>query len=196
MSKEQLGYEFAVRELITHLRRRRSVRMIVRAYGALGAFLAVIGGAYFILSLIHVTLTRDQLTALLTSGVGVALAIVAWLFREIEHERESDELQQRSQVEQLYGLLRAWAEFELVIIGAGADGIGGTPSLGAAMSKLQETGRISDIDLHILQEALQARNAIVHGGVPIPPLQAESLTHDLRMITEKIKQVSELTGHP
>ena len=185
---ERDEYKDAFYELSRRRRVRRRLDLLLRAYSVMGLLIAILAGGYFLLTLLPFELTINQLMALLFAGVGIALAFMSRTLMIFRKERESEELDRLNEYESLSLFLDTWARFERtskeVLEKEGEEY--NKHSLRAVISRLYEEGKIDKGDVIALEEALQTRNAVVHGERPLSTKVAEKITDSLVDIIKKI----------
>lgn len=165
--------------------RRRKMELVLRMYSLLGVLMAILSAGYFVQTLLPFTLSEQQKTALLIIGVGLVLATMSRALLVFYREREAERMAER---ERLLTLLDAWSSFETVskrVLDQQGEKFD-QHSVRSIISKLQSDGKINDADVRIIEEALGARNAIVHGQRSLSPSFTKRVTDVLLSIVQKI----------
>jgi hypothetical protein len=167
---------------------RRKLDLLLRAYSLVGALTAILAGGYFLVTLLPYTLSAHQRNALLVVGIGITLAFMSRTLMILRKERDFEELVRMKEYESLASFLDAWARFERiskeVLAERGEDF--NRLSLRSVISRLHEEGKINNADVLALEEALQTRNAIVHGERNFSSKLTEQITNSLIEIVKKI----------
>lgn len=179
-------------EAFYQLSKRRSMQRkldrLLRAYFSMGLLMAILSAGGFVLTLLPFELSGMQLSLLGMTGVGIALALMSKTVVILRKGRESEELERLREYGTLSAFVSAWARFERtskeVLAREGEEF--NKHSLRSVISRLHEEGRIGDGDVSVLEEALLARNLIVHGGRPLSVKVAETITDSLAEIINKI----------
>ena len=180
-------------EALYLLRARRRVQhkleFMLRAYSLMGLLMAILAGGYVIVTLLPIQFTTDQIAALMTTGVGIALGLMSWMLLILRKARESVGLEEISEYETVTSFLDTWARFEQISKESISfeDEEFNLHSLRSVISRLYEEDKLDKRDLIALEEALQARNSIVHKGGPFPTRYAETLTDSLVEIIKKLE---------
>lgn len=170
--------------------RSYSVLMALRVYTVIGALGAIIGGGYFLTSLLPDSLTKTQTAVLITSGVSLALAIMSRMMLTMIRERNVLYDRIFATDRKQANLLRMWFQFEEsakdVLADLGEDQK--THSTRELIKELRSHLILDNVDSIALQEAMLTRNAVAH-GMPL------ASTYEVEEVTEKLAQVlSKLTG--
>lgn len=171
------------REMFMYINRRfnflRKLRFVSKLYSALGLSLSVISSGYFIFTLFPYDLSREQRVALLAAGVGVMMAVLSRILILFEREREAEMFSNFKTYEKIMKFLDAWGKFEKVskdVLSKDKYYIGYNKfddykkidtynkySLRSIVKNLYDEKKIGETDVIALEEALKARNLIVHG---------------------------------
>lgn len=185
---EVQGHNVAFDEITRRRRMRRKLDLLLRAYSSMGLLITILAGAYFIITFIPAPLTREQRMALMLAGVGTALALMSRTAIILRRERDFQELDRLKEYESLSSFLDTWTRFERTskdVLAKQGDDFN-RHSLRSVISRLYEEGKIDRGDVVALDEALQTRNAIVHGEKPLSMKLASQLTDTLLEIIRKI----------
>ena len=181
-------------EFTERLKNRLKLNLFLRVYAFMGLLIAILAGAYFILTLLPLTLTAQQRITLVVAGTGIALAVTSWAVVVLRKSRESEEMDRLKEQAALSLLLDTWARFERT--GKEAltkEGVAFDPhSLRSMFSLLYEEGKIDKNDLIRLEEALKTRNAIVHGQIP----PSSDFNDVIKAITSDLIEVIKKMGGP
>ena len=177
-------YEFTGRQ-----RSRRRVDFLLRAYSWMGLMLAVVGGGYFLFTLLSFDLSAQQRFALILAGAGALVALMSRLFIAFYKERDAEELDRTEEYERLDSFLSAWQQFERVskeILEKEGRRLN-MHSLRVVISYLHDEGKIDEEDVLVLEEGLKTRNLIVHGERRVPRRMTERVTESLVEVIQKIE---------
>ena len=175
-----------------HLQRQRRlnnrIKFLLRTYSSVGVLLAIVAGAYFLLTLFPFDLSMQQILALMGAGTGILLSLMSRTLIVFYRERAALDIEREEESEKLAFFLNAWAQFEHVskeVLLEQADDLN-IHSLRSVISRLYAEGKIDKQDLSLLESGLKMRNAIVHGKHPMPARTTEDLTASLVELTRKI----------
>lgn len=171
---------------------RRRIDFVLRVYSVMGLLLAIIASAYFGLTLLPVDLSSSQQIALATAGIGIALTTISRTLIILRKQRENEEIEKLQEYKAISDFLETWSQFESASKSALAEGDSdiNIHSLRAVISRLLQEGKINRADVQALDNALQTRNAIVHGGQPLTANMARNVTETLREIIKKLTAVT------
>jgi hypothetical protein len=166
---------------------------VLRLYISVGLLITTFGLGALAYSLLPVELTRLQIYAVLTAGVGGALAAMSASLLYVRRQRLQQELKQQEDVNYIYKFLRAWAEFETIgraVLSEGQESKSryNPHSLRSLISRLHQKERINSQDVALLEYALKVRNSIVHHGRPISAHIAGTYADLLVRINSKLAQ--------
>ncbi|HZE72962.1 MAG TPA: hypothetical protein VE135_25910 [Pyrinomonadaceae bacterium] len=168
-------------------RLRRRLDLLLRMYSLMGLLIAILAAGYFLLTLLPYKLSERQQMALIAGGIGIALAVMSRILVIYRTEQESEEIELLKENESLSSFLDTWAKFERTskeTLSKQEDF--NIHSLRSVISRLYEEGKISKEDVIALDEAVQIRNSIVHGGKTVPPHATEKVIGLLVDIIKKI----------
>ena len=174
------------------LSKRRSTRRLIdtslRVYSLFGLIIAIFAGGYFLFTLLPFALSMNQQMSLMIAGVGIALAIMSRALMMFRKESELQKVELIRQYESVASFLDTWTRFEQATKEAlaGENEEYSPHSLRSVISQLHEKGKLDASDVVALEEALQARNSIVHGDQPPSVSFAEKITDSLTQIIRKI----------
>ena len=169
-------------------RMRQKIDLLLRIYSLMGFLIAILAGGYFVLTLLPFKLTDKQVFLLMVTGVGIVLAFMSRTLIIFRRERESVDFERLKDFESFSSFLNAWTRFERIskeVLEKEGDDFN-RHSLRSVISRLYEDGKIDRGDVMTLEEALQARNSIVHGERPISTKIMEKITDSLVDIIKKI----------
>lgn len=173
---------------IRRRRMRRRLDLMLRAYSLMGLLMAILAIGYFLLTLLHFELTVNQEMALMFAGVGIALALMSRTLVILRTEREWEEVERMNEYESVGSFLDTWTRFERIskdVLSKEGEGFN-RHSMRSVLSRLYEEGKLDKSDLVTLEEALQARNSIVHGERPLSTKILENAADSLVEIIKKI----------
>ncbi len=189
---DRQDYSDTLEELVERRRSRRRFDLILRIYSWFGLLLSSVAGGYFLLTLLPIDLSEEQLWALMTAGVGVLLALMSRIVVTFYREREVEHLARLTEYEKLNEFLAAWSKFERVsreVLAEQGDDRA-IHSLRSVISFLYHNGKIDGEDVLVLEEGLKARNSIVHGGRLMPTRSTDRLTTSLDEVIRKLAVTS------
>jgi hypothetical protein len=176
-------------EVRNQLSSRKKLDMVLRLYTVFGMVIALVGVAYFILTTLNIHLTLPQTIALLTAGIGLLLAATSRallvLRRANYAERIYDINTQRNDAD----FIRKWAQFESISkekLKKGHEDFN-KYSIRDVITRLREDGTLTENDLRLLEEAIQARNSIVHHG---DSLSADRARRFVELLTDIIQKLA------
>lgn len=164
------------------------IERTLRIYSLLGTLVAIFSGVYLVLTLIPIALTQEQKFAAALVALGLGLAVMSRTLIAIHKVREAEALERESQSEGMFDFLDTWKEFEQISKDTlRQKGERFEPhSVRSVIVRLYEEGKIDDADIKAIDEALEARNAIVHGGRHPPPSFLKAITNTLVQVIRKI----------
>jgi hypothetical protein len=159
------------------------IEYVLRLYVLAGLIVALGGLGYFILSTLNIQLTAPQRTAMLFMGTGLGLSTASWFLLKFRKQRSEDQFQRISNAEQLSEFINALAHFEDVSKEAlsSREVSFNRFSIRQVIELLRADEKLSREDVMALDEAMHARNALLHGGEKIP---TEFLAKHTRAVTE------------
>lgn len=171
------NFDFERRKLekdLWELENRQSVRRkfenILRIYAVFGLVVAVFGVAYFLVITFFIELSRSQQFALLVSGVGIALSIASWLLLVLRKERIHEDLIRLQLTQDFSEFIWKWSKFESiskeVLMSHGSEF--NRYSIREIIELLYKQKLIDKEDVLSLEDAIHARNNLVHRGKVIP----------------------------
>ena len=185
---DQQSYSDALHKLSARRRFRSRVHLLMRVYSWIGLLLSIVAGGYFLLTLLPFALSEQQQLALMVAGVGVLLSVMSKILVTFYKAKETGELERQLEDHGLDDFLVIWARFERVgkrvLEDKGSDH--NVHSLRSVFSSLYDDGKINREDLHVLEDGLRFRNAIVHGNRVASTRAMEHLTTSLEEIVRKI----------
>ena len=180
-------------ELSRQRARRSKIEVLLRAYSWGGVLMAIVGGGYFLSTLIEFDLSVQQQFSLMIAGSGIALTIMAKVMVNLRKAQFAKELEQIDEIDTLHEFMEIWSKFEntarTALESAGNDD--NIHSLRSMISFLQSDSRIDESDKKMLQEALKMRNLIAHGRYPSSEHVSERISTGLIEITNKIRESTE-----
>jgi hypothetical protein len=172
--------------------------IVLRTYSLLGMFVAIIGLGYFAITLLPFELSSEQRLALMTGGVGIALATMSKLLITLRKERESVEDFKLRDYEASASFLDAWNEFELVsrrLVSGDSKSLSHMPPR-ALFGLLLKEGKLKDADIGAVEFALKIRNALMHGSIRVPPDVLRDVADGLRKINARVLVGADTTDSP
>jgi hypothetical protein len=168
--------------------RLNRLEFVLRFYSLLGIMIAVFSAGYLLLTLLPYNLSETQKTAVVLVGVGLALAAMSRALIVWRKERDQRDLERLKEQDRIVGFLDAWTKFET----AGKDALSRRRekferhSVRSVISRLRAENKIDDVDMKMLESALEARNLIVHGGRQLPTSFLKETTDVLLSIIKKV----------
>ncbi len=185
---EHKNYKEDLWELELKLSSRRKFETIFKLYAVLGALTAIFALAYFILSILDIDFTQNQMLALMIAGVGISLSMTSWALLMFRRQREYEETKRIKAVQILSEIVFLWAEFEKV----GKQALSdlnvkyNSHSARQMMHGLEEYELIDSKDLLMMEEAMQIRNAVAHGQIDLAPELIQRVASSIIKVIEKI----------
>jgi len=185
---EMKNYKEDLWELEQKFRSRRKFETIFKLYAVFGALTAIFALAYFILSMLNIELTKNQILSLMIAGVGVSLSMISWALLLFRRQREYEETKRIRAIQTLSEIVFLWTEFENV----GKQALSelnvkyNSHSARQMMNGLEKYELIDSKDLLIMEEAMQIRNAVAHGQVDLAPELIQRVASSIISVTEKI----------
>lgn len=159
------------------------VRLILRMYSVLGLMVSVGAIGYFLLTFLPVDLTLNQRLAVIVAGVGLLLSLTSILMLEYY----AATLVVREQEWQQAEFIKTWIDFEQASRAAIGDEEKYTrSSIRSILKELRDEGKITDDDLELLEDALKARNSIVHGARTVSQKVLDNMTSSLSTIIRQL----------
>lgn len=188
-SSEKYKLDKGIWEIEKKQANNRKYNTILRLYSLTGIVVAFFGVAYFVLSSLNIQFTQQQLVALLLIGVGITLAVVSHALIILKEEKRKDELERLETIQELSLFLSKWIEFEELskkeIKNKNVEF--NRFSIKDIIKILLEEEKIDRSDALILEEAIQNRNLIVHGGRMLPK---DMISNYLKNLDEIIYKIS------
>lgn len=164
------------------------LRLVLRVYSQLGFLIAALAAGYLAVSMLPFSLSENQKIAAAIAGFGLAFAVMSKALIDVYDARERSELAKLREKEGTMKFLESWARFEeasknaLNQQGEKFD----RHSVRSIISRLRADGKISDTDIAVLSEALEARNSIVHRGFSSSPSMLKRFNEVLEGIISKL----------
>ena len=181
-------YQYWLQGINARYSRRSRIELVLNIYSLLGVLLALLGAGYLILTLLPFELSHDQKLAAAVVGFGLAIAVMSQMVISIRKKYDSDVVARKIDQESIVSFLNTWEKFEAVSRNA-LEKKGekfDRYSLRSIISKLNSEGEIDDADVRALEEALQARNTVIHSKEPLSASFVQEITNLLVHIIQKI----------
>lgn len=175
-------------EIRWEINRQSRYDILLRSYAIFGLMVGLGSASYFFLSFLRVSLTPQQLLALVIGGSGVALSIFSWAILSVRRQYTAARMYRIRQATLQKDLLDKWNLFENVskeLLSAEKADFSRT-SLRSIISSLKQENRITNNDLISLQEALNIRNMIVHNLDGVPSDVMKKSVMELDYIVDKL----------
>lgn len=173
---------------------RKRIEFILRVYAALGALTAVLALGYFLVSVFAIELTSQQRLALLTSGVGVMLAVMSRLLIAFSRERDAELREKHRSYEQRFDFVIAWEQFERlarILLGEnGDDEDESSKPMRVVLAELVERNLVGPTDLVLVERALGIRNMLAHGQLDVPVDLISRGIADISGVQERMKRAA------
>lgn len=167
---------------------RRRIDVVLKVYTVVGLLTTVFAIGYFLLTILPFQLSPSQQIALTIAGTGLALAALSSILVFLRKEREVMRIERIQEYDAISHFIGVWSEFESISREAlKKDGSEvNIHSLREVISNLYDISMIDKGDIVVLVEALQVRNAIVHGGRGISPAVAKNTAESLLNVIGKM----------
>ena len=185
---DQQAYGDALHKISVRRRLRSRFHLLMRVYSRFGLLLSIVAGSYFLFTLLPFDLSGQQQVALMAAGMGVLLSVMSKTLTTLYEARETEELERDLADYGLDNFLVVWSTFERVGKQALADDGSdrNLHSLRSVFASLYDNGKINREELHVLEDGLRVRNAIVHGDRVASMRVVKHLTMSLDEIVRKI----------
>jgi hypothetical protein len=177
---------------------REVIENVLRLYVYLGLVIAVGGVGYLIISTLNISLSYPQRMALLISVCGVALSFSSVFLLKFRKQRTQAVYRKMRLVEYLGEFVQVFAHFEGVAtqVLQTAHVAFNRFSIRQVIELLRAEDKLNDEDVLALEEALQVRNAVLHGGEDIPSDFLIRQTRAVRKITGKLLRLTDRQAQP
>lgn len=187
---ERLELEKDLWELQKRQSMHRKFETILKLYSLVGLVIAIFGIAYFVFTTLDIELSRIQQMALLVSGTGLGLSITSWALLVIRRERIDADVKKLKSMQDLGEFIWKWSKFEAtskeVLLAQGKEF--NKYSIREIIERLYEDKIIDKEDAISLEEAIQARNMVVHGGGIIPKEMLDRYSSQIDEVILKLKK--------
>jgi hypothetical protein len=187
---ERLELEKDLWELQKRQSMRRKFETILKLYSLFGLVIAIFGIAYFVFTTLDIELSRIQQMALLVSGTGLGLSITSWALLVIRRERIDADVKKLKSMQDLGEFIWKWSKFEAiskeVLLAQGKEF--NKYSIREIIERLYEDKIIDKEDAISLEEAIQARNMVVHEGGIIPKEMLDRYSSQIDEVILKLKK--------
>lgn len=174
-------------------RQKNKLRQIFKVYIFFGLVIAIFGAIYFISSFFELRLTSTQRIALITSGAGLFLSLMAKFYIEFTKEREKEYEKRNAELESISDFILNWSGLERAInhFFVFKKIENNKYAIGRNLALLVERGIISTRDYLNLERALDIRNKIVHDKIFSGIENLEKTSDEVIRITDKIIDYSD-----
>lgn len=182
----------AVQSINMRSRKNFNLEATLRIYSALGLLLAVGAMIYFLFLAFNITIGPKEQLSLLVAASGLAFSLMSWILLNTRRERDRLEVENLKEYSDMIDLVEYWTMFETIsreLLKKEGDEFN-QYSPRSILFTLKKEGRITDGDLRVLQEALELRNIVVHGGMRFPPNVVSRVAGQLRGITSKLSEAA------
>lgn len=195
MEKQESSVETSAYEELLWRRRkvtsnREKIEYILRLYVLLGLGISLAGAGYFVITTLNIELSGPQQTALLATVSGAALSIASAFLLKFRRQRFEEEFKKIQLAEYLGEFVHAFAQFETVardaLVAHGESF--NRYSIRQMIEMIRSDEALEDQDILLLQEALQVRNAVLHGGEHFPPEFLVKHTEALIDLSHKVRR--------
>ncbi|KHA54978.1 hypothetical protein NM74_19100 [Aeromonas hydrophila] len=194
LNQERREFEKNLWELEQRQSMRRKFDTILKLYSLLGLLISIFGLAYFVFTTLDIELSKPQQIALLVSGTGIALSITSWALLLMHRERMNENIRKLKTMQDIGEFVWKWSKFEEVgkqiLLSEGSEF--NRYSIREVIEELYKRNLIDREDTMSLDEAIQARNMVVHGdGV----ISKEMLAHYSSRIDDITSKIIERTSN-
>lgn len=189
MEQDEMNeYKEGLWELELRLSSSKRYETILKLYTVLGALTALFAIAYFLLSILDIELTENQMVALLVAGVSMALSMTSWALLLFRKQRELEESKRIRSMQSLSEIVFLWDEFEEVGKSALKE-LNEKYNIHSArqmMHGLEKHELIDSKDQRLMEEAMQVRNAVAHGLLDFRPEVVQRTVASINRVIETI----------
>lgn len=182
----RLEIERSLWEMEKRQNSKKRIEYILKLYSVLGLFVGIFGIIFFIFITLDIKFNEKQQIALLSAGVGLSLSIASWILLKIRREKANDDLRKINEYQKYTDFIWIWSNFEEI----SKDYLlrknikFNRFSIREIIEHLLSDKIIESSDIHSLEQAMQIRNTMVHGGKPFP----------IEIIRKYSKIIEELTS--
>jgi hypothetical protein len=201
MEKNQLDKEQDLRYYLDDInyqlkhsyRQKNKLRLTFRVYTFFGLIISIIGIIYFISSFFEFQLSVSQRFALVMSGAGLLLSLLAKFYVEFTKEREKEYEKRNRELENISTFILNWATLERATSHFFRfNKIENNKfAIGRNLAILTEKKVVTMREFLTLEKALDVRNRIVHDKITSGSEDLEKLSDEVMRITDKIIDHSE-----
>lgn len=167
---------------------KNRITLLLKMYIYIGITTAVIGGLYFLFSLLEYRLDPSQRITLIISSAGLFIAVLAKVYIELLKEREKEQLERKREFDKISSFLLNWATLERTVMKFFDDVQiqNNKFAIGQNLEYLFRKGVISDRDYLTVERALDIRNSLVHGKMNSANDDLDKYSQQLNEIIDKI----------
>ena len=163
------------------------LRTILVAYVILGLLAAIMSAGYVLISVLQIELNQSERIGILFSGISLSVSAMSAVLLILIKQREAVVAARLKYLEQTEEFLDTWVAFEK----SGMNSVERSTSKPvssprAIMENLRREGKITDDDLRVLRQALEARNDIVHRRAPHSVPFIKRLTEEVASLTSRL----------
>ena len=191
-NQERRDFEKNLWELERRQSTRQKFETILKLYSLFGLLISIFGVAYFVFTTLDIELSRSQQMALLISGTGIALSITSWALLLARRERMNENFKKYKVTRCIEEFVWKWSKFEEIskhiLLSKGSEF--NQYSIREIIEQLYENNLIDREDAMLLEEAIQIRNTIVHGGNIVSEEVLEHFSSGVDAIISKIIEES------
>lgn len=174
-------------------RQKNKLRLTFRVYTFFGLIVSIIGIIYFVSSFFEFQLSVSQRFALVLSGAGLLLSLLAKFYVEFSKEREKEYEKRNRELENISSFILNWATLERATSHFFRfNKIDNNKfAIGRNLAILTEKKVVTMREFLTLEKALDVRNRIVHDKITSGSEDLEKLSDEVMRITDKIIDHSE-----
>lgn len=191
-NQERREFEKDLWELEERQSTRQKFETILKLYSLFGLLISIFGVAYFVFTTLDIELSVSQQMALLISGTGIALSITSWALLLARRERMNENFRKHKVIQGIEEFVWKWSKFEEIskhiLLSKGSEF--NQYSIREIIAQLYENNLIDREDAMLLEEAIQIRNTVVHGGNIVSKEVLEHLSSGVDAIISKIIEKS------
>ena len=166
----------------------QNVEFFLRLYVVLGLLTAAGGAGYFALSFLNVDLTEPQQIALIMSATGLVVSLASWGMLTVWRQRQESSVRRIRRQKSLEDFILGWIRFEQAgkRVLASEQREFNPHSIRDVIALLREMANIDASDVLAVENAMQARNLVLHHDEQLPEEVLQQYTATLAMVTSKL----------
>ncbi len=183
------AYDRDLWELEARSKAARRYEQIFQLYAVVGAVMGVAALLYFLFSKLQIELTKEEMLALMTSGVSFLISIISFGFLYLRRQTYKLDVEKAQYFGSASDFLVQWVRFEnagrAALEAEGSDF--NRMSVRDILGRLVNDGRLTPSEATMLEETVRFRNALVHGGQRIAPTQLARFSSMVENIANRLE---------